>query len=103
MFKCTLSLALFAGFARLVGDGLVVLKVSRIGNSRGIRLPAEMLRKYHITDTIIAEEKTDQIVLHPGRVSRPKLSWKETAQAMAAAKEDWSACEATTGDGLNGL
>ena len=55
----------------------LVLKVSRIGNSRGIRLPAALLRKYHITDTIVAEEKTDEIVLHPGRTSRPKLSWKK--------------------------
>ena len=53
----------------------VVLKVSRIGNSRGIRLPAAMLRKYHITDTVIAEEKADEIVLRPGRAGRQKLSW----------------------------
>jgi len=81
----------------------VVLKVSRIGNSRGIRLPAELLRKYHITDTIVVEEKTDEIVLRPGRATRPKLSWKETAKAMAAAKEDWSEWDSTTADGLNGL
>jgi antitoxin MazE len=79
-----------------------VLKVSRIGNSRGIRLPAALLRKYHITDTIIAEEKADEIVLRPTRGSRPKLSWEETAKAMAAAKEDWSEWESTSGDGLNG-
>ena len=81
----------------------IVLKVSRIGNSRGIRLPAEMLRKYHIRDAVIAEEKSDEIVLRPGRVTRPKLSWEETAKAMATAKEDWSGWEATTADGLNGL
>jgi len=79
-----------------------VLKVSRIGNSRGIRLPAALLRKYHITDTIIAEEKADEIVLRPGRRSRPKLSWEETANAMAAAKEDWSDWESTSADDLNG-
>ena len=79
----------------------VVLKVSRIGNSRGIRLPAAMLRKYHITDTVIAEEKANEIVLRPGRVSRQKLSWEETAKAMAAAKEDWSPWDATAGDGLD--
>jgi len=80
-----------------------VLKVSRIGNSRGIRLPAEMLRKYHITDTVVAEEKADEIVLRPGRKGRQKLSWEETAKAMAAAREDWSEWEVTTGDGLHGL
>ena len=79
-----------------------VLKVSRIGNSRGIRLPVALLRKYHITDTIVAEEKPDEIVLRPARRTRPKLSWEETAKAMAAAKEDWSDWESTSADGLNG-
>lgn len=81
----------------------VVLKVSRIGNSRGIRLPATLLRKYHITDTIVAEEKTDEIVLRPGRATRPKLSWEETARAMASAEEDWSEWNSTAADGVNGL
>jgi len=81
----------------------VVLKVSRIGNSRGIRLPAAMLRKYHITDTVIVEEKSDEIVLRPGRASQPKLSWEETAKAMAAASEDWSEWDTVTGDGINDL
>lgn len=81
----------------------VVLKVSRIGNSRGIRLPAGMLRKYHITDTVIAEELTNEIVLRAGRAGQPKLSWAETAKAMAAAKEDWSDWETTAGDGLHDL
>ena len=81
----------------------VVLKVSRIGNSRGIRLPAKLLRKYHIKDTIVVEEKTDEIVLRPGRAGKSKLSWEQTANAMAAAREDWSEWESTTADGLNGL
>lgn len=62
-----------------------------------------MLRKYHIGDSIIVEEKTDEIVLRPKRVNRQKLSWDETAKAMAAAVEDWSDWESTVGDGLNGL
>ena len=54
-----------------------MLKVSRIGNSRGIWLPAALLRKYQITDKIIAEEKAVEIVLRPARGSRQKLSWEE--------------------------
>lgn len=81
----------------------LVLKVSRIGNSRGIRLPAAMLRKYHIGDSIIAEEKTDEIVLRPKRASQQKLSWEETAKAMAETAENWSDWESTAADGLNGL
>jgi antitoxin component of MazEF toxin-antitoxin module len=80
-----------------------VLKVSRIGNSRGIRLPAEMLRKYRITDAVVAEEKSNEIVLRAKRPGRQKLSWEETAKAMAAAKEDWSEWDATAGDGIDDL
>jgi antitoxin MazE len=79
----------------------VVLKVSRIGNSRGIRLPAGMLRKYHITDTVIAEEKSDEIVLRAGRATPQKLSWEETYRQMAAANEDWSEWDCTLADGLD--
>jgi antitoxin MazE len=78
----------------------IVLKVSRIGNSRGIRLPAAMLRKYHIGDTIVAEEKASEIVLRPGGTKPKKLSWEETAREMAAAKEDWSEWDCTLADGL---
>jgi antitoxin MazE len=81
----------------------VVLKVARIGNSRGIRLPAAMLRKYHITDTVIVEEKTDEIVLRAGDASQPKLSWEETAKEIARTTEEWSEWEVTTGDGLHDL
>jgi antitoxin MazE len=81
----------------------IVLKVSRIGNSRGIRLPAALLRKYHIIDSVVAEEKTHEIVLRPGRATPPKLSWEETAKAMAAVKEDWSEWDSTAADGLDRL
>jgi antitoxin MazE len=78
----------------------IVLKVARIGNSRGIRLPAAMLRRYHITDSVIAEQKIDEIVLRPRRVRQAKLSWEKTAKEMAAACEDWSEWEATVADGI---
>ncbi len=78
-----------------------VLKVSRIGNSRGIRLPAGMLRKYHIGDTIVAEEKLHEIVLRPASAKPQKLSWEQTYREMAAAKEDWSEWDCTLADGLD--
>ncbi|PZR72744.1 MAG: AbrB/MazE/SpoVT family DNA-binding domain-containing protein [Chthoniobacterales bacterium] len=80
-----------------------VLRISRIGNSRGIRLPAAMLRKYHMKDALIAEERADEIVLRPQRATRRKLSWAETAKAMAVAREVWSDWDMTAGDGLHGF
>jgi len=78
-----------------------VLKVSRIGNSRGIRLPAAMLRKYHIGDTVIAEEQVHEIVLRSAPAKARKLSWEETAKEMAASGEDWSEWDGTLADGLD--
>jgi antitoxin MazE len=82
---------------------IAVLKISRIGNSRGIRLPAAMLRKYHIKDAVIAEERADEIVLRPQRSAHRKLSWTDTAKAMSLAREDWSEWDVTVADGLHGV
>ncbi|MBI4025757.1 MAG: AbrB/MazE/SpoVT family DNA-binding domain-containing protein [Verrucomicrobia bacterium] len=81
----------------------IELKVTRIGNSRGVRLPAPLLRRHHITDTLILVEHPDEIVLRPKRTKKQKLSWEETAKAMAFAKEDWSGWDCTLADGLNEL
>jgi antitoxin MazE len=88
---------------RLAGAGLcdyrnhalktTELTVTRVGNSRGVRLPAEVLRRYQIGDTLIMEERPDDIVLRPKRTRRQELTWAETYQQMARADEDWSEWE----------
>jgi antitoxin component of MazEF toxin-antitoxin module len=81
----------------------VELKVTRIGNSRGVRLPADCLKRYQIEDTVVMEERSDGILLRvPGRAVA-KLSWEETAAEMAAATEDWSEWDVTLADGLEEL
>ena len=80
----------------------IELKVTRIGNSRGIRLPVEVLRRYRIGDRILMEQRPDEIVLRPKDPGR--LSWEETAREMAASEEeDWSDLDGTVGDGLDEL
>ena len=66
------------------------LTVTRVGNSRGIRLPAEVLRRYQIGDVVIMEQRPDEIVLRPKPSRRRKLTWAETYQQMAQSDEDWS-------------
>jgi len=68
----------------------IELKVARIGNSRGVRLPAVTLRRYNIGNAVLMEERSEEIVLHPQH-SKPgaKLSWEDTAREMAASQEDW--------------
>jgi len=78
----------------------VVLKVARIGNSRGVRIPAATLERFRIGEEIVMEERSDGILLRPRGASVSKLSWEDTAREMAAASEDWSEWDRTTADGL---
>jgi antitoxin component of MazEF toxin-antitoxin module len=76
------------------------LKVVRIGNSHGVRLPATTLRRYRIRDAVIMEERSEGILLRPTGPSVQKLSWEDTAREMAASREDWGAWEGVVADGL---
>ena len=81
----------------------ITLKVSRIGNSRGVRLPAEVLRRYQVGESMIMEERSDGILLRPNRQMEPKLSWEETARAMATSAEDWGDWDVVLPDGVGGI
>lgn len=81
----------------------IELKVTRIGNSRGVRIPAATLERYEIGATVIMEERSDGILLRPAGEAAPLLSWEETARAMEASDEDWSEWDATLGDGLEAV
>jgi antitoxin component of MazEF toxin-antitoxin module len=78
----------------------VELKVARIGNSRGIRIPAVTLARYEVGDTIIMEERPDGILLRPEVPAAEKLSWSETAKQMSALSENWEEWDSTLNDGL---
>ena len=78
----------------------ITLKVARIGNSRGVRLPAKTLAKYAIGGAVTMEERADGIFLRPSGPATAKLSWTATAQAMAGAGESWDAWGALDADGL---
>jgi antitoxin component of MazEF toxin-antitoxin module len=81
----------------------VELKVARIGNSRGVRLPASTLERYRIGESVVMEERSEGILLRPRGPARSKLSWEETAREMAAASEDWTAWDAVNADGVEEL
>lgn len=78
----------------------VTLKVARIGNSRGVRLPAEALRRYGIGETVVMEERSDGILLRPAGPAVEKLSWEGTAREMAASDEDWQEWDSAAADRL---
>jgi len=64
------------------------LKVTRIGNSKGIRLPAELIRRFGFSESLVAEVHEDGLLLEPKK--RIKLFWEETAHEMAASEENWT-------------
>jgi antitoxin MazE len=80
---------------------MMELKVSKIGNSRGIRLPSALLKRYQIEDKVLVEEGDDSFTLRPKRTR--KFSWGETAAEMAKSRENWNDLEATVADGLDSL
>ena len=79
------------------------LKIARIGNSRGVRLPAASLRRYRIGETVLMEERSEGILLRPTGPVVEKLSWEDTAREMATSREDWSAWDTAAADGLHDL
>lgn len=79
------------------------LKVVRIGNSRGVRLPAPLLTHYRIKNHVSAEQRPEGILLKS--VKDDRFTWEETAKAMAAEKggEFADLEKATAADGLTSL
>lgn len=76
----------------------IELKVTRIGNSRGVRLPADVIQRYKLESVVLMELRPDELAIRPKK--QKKLSWKETYEQMAASKEDWSDLESLAADGL---
>lgn len=74
------------------------IKLVAVGNSRGVRLPRELLRKYGISDALVLEERSEGILLRG--TSGAKVSLNQTFAEMAAAQEDWSDLDGVAADGL---
>jgi len=74
--------------------------LAQIGNSRGVRLPADLIRKHGFERGIVLEDRGHEIALK-SKAGPKKLSWQETAREMAAANEDWSEWDSTLADGLD--
>jgi antitoxin MazE len=77
----------------------VELKIVPIGNSRGVRLPKEIIERYAIEETIVLEVREEALVFRNKQDKR--LSWEDTFKAMAREREDWSDLEGAIADGLD--
>ena len=79
------------------------LKVVRIGNSRGVRLPADWIALHGFETELIAESGPDGILLRPAKTNS-QLSWEGTGMAIAEAGETYQTdFAATDADGLDSL
>ena len=79
---------------------IVELKIVPIGNSKGVRLPKEILERYAIGESIVLEAREEGLVFRNEKDKR--LSWADTYKDMAREREDWRDIEeATIADGLD--
>ncbi len=81
------------------------LKIVAIGNSRGVRLPQALLRRYGMADHVTLEERPEGLLLRgsvSGKVSL-KQTFIEMAREQAGGMEDWSELDALASDGLNSV
>src|SRR6266581_42126 len=74
------------------------LKLTRIGNSKGVRLPVALIKRYGFSGWLAGELREEGLLLRPKR--QTKLSWEETAREMAASDENWAEWDSTVADGL---
>jgi len=74
------------------------VKLVRIGNSKGIRIPKALLQKYGLKNSLLIEETDKGLLLRNKEESR--LSWEDTYKSMANEKENWDDFNTTLLDGL---
>lgn len=75
------------------------VKLIAIGNSKGVRIPKELRRKYGWGEELVLEECENGIMLYARDTD--KLSWEDTYRAMATADEDWDDFDVASADGLD--
>ncbi|MEY3874819.1 MAG: hypothetical protein RL363_1540 [Bacteroidota bacterium] len=56
-------------------------KIIKIGNSKGIRLPNELIKEYKLEEEVTIELREDCIVLKPVVID-PRAGWEEIYKKM---------------------
>jgi len=74
------------------------IKLVPIGNSKGIRIPKQLLQKYGLAESILLVETDNGLLLRSK--DEGKLSWEDTYKAMAKEDENWDDLDAALMDGL---
>ena len=71
-------------------------KIIKIGNSKGIRLPNEIVKSYQLQEEVTIELREDCIVLKPVEVD-PRAGWEEMFKkadtTLTQEEKDWMSVE----------
>jgi antitoxin MazE len=62
------------------------ISIIKIGNSKGIRISKELLKRYHITDRVELILEEQQMVIRP--LVQPRKGWDEAFKAMHENQDD---------------
>jgi len=81
------------------------VKLVKIGNSRGVRLPQQVLQTYNLVegDEVDIEPHREGIVLRPVSAGEGQLSYAAAYRQMAeeaSEAAEWSEWDISVGDGL---
>jgi antitoxin component of MazEF toxin-antitoxin module len=85
----------------------MTVRLIRIGNSRGIRLPHDLLRRYRLQEgaELQIEERREGLLVRIGNKSARRTSWEDAYREMAAEsaeQQEWSDWDTTAGDSSEG-
>jgi antitoxin MazE len=61
-------------------------KIIKIGNSKGVRIPANILKELNIKENINMEIEKNRLVISP--VNSPREGWKKAAMKLHENKDD---------------
>jgi len=75
------------------------IKLIQVGNSKGLRLPKKLVKKYKLDVGIVLEEREEGILIKPIKKDK-KLSWEDTYKSIAKERENWDDLDITVGDGI---
>lgn len=62
------------------------LTLTKIGNSRGIRIPKPIIEECNLTDEVNVEVKGQSLLISP--ISHPRSGWEKKFQEMNALGDD---------------
>ena len=69
-----------------IGGETMLTNIIKIGNSKGVRIPAYALKKCNITEKVDLEIVEGKIILIP--IDKPRKGWDEKFKSMNANGDD---------------